>query len=288
VLRRLLTVALLACAIAVALPPATAEAQRAPAGAPGHAVPRPGPGPYHGGYWHGYTPYYYPWFGWYAPWGPYGWYGYPPPPYYAFTNSTSAVRLQVTPRETEVYVEGSLAGTVDDFDGTFQRLLLPPGEHEIQLYLPGYKSVRQKVLLAPHSTYRIRHTMVPLAPGEPQEPPPVAAPPQPSEREAPEPAGLDEVFGRAAEGQPRRGDPSGVESSGLGSVSIRVQPPDADILIDGESWQGPNGQRLVVELGEGTHRVEVRKDGYRSFVTEVQVRPGDVTTLNVSLLREEL
>ena len=52
---------------------------------------------------------------------PYG-YGYG---YYARAD----LRTQVTPREAEVYVDGYLTGTVDDFDGMFQRLRVPLGEH---------------------------------------------------------------------------------------------------------------------------------------------------------------
>jgi hypothetical protein len=33
--------------------------------------------------------------------------------------------------------------------------------------------------------------------------------------------------------------------------------------------------------------VDVRKDGYRDYSTEVRVRRGDVTTLNISLPQEQ-
>lgn len=45
----------------------------------------------------------------------------------------SSLRLQVSPKETEVFVDGYYAGTVDDFDGMFQRLHLERGEHEVAL-----------------------------------------------------------------------------------------------------------------------------------------------------------
>jgi hypothetical protein len=63
-----------------------------------------------------------------------------------------------------------------------------------------------------------------------------------------------------------------------------VQPFDADILIDGERWAGADaGERLVVQVAEGTHRVEVRKEGFTPYTAEVPVRPGETTALNVSL-----
>ena len=72
----------------------------------------------------------------------------------------------------------------------------------------------------------------------------------------------------------------------FGQVAIRVQPVDAEVVIDGEPWKGaPGAERLVVHLSAGTHRVEIRKDGFDSFVTAVEIRRGEVTVLNVSLAR---
>ena len=54
--------------------------------------------------------------------------------------------------------------------------------------------------------------------------------------------------------------------------------------IDGEQWRGPEGdERLVVQLSEGAHHVEIRKSGYRVYTTDVQVRRGETVPLNVSL-----
>jgi PEGA domain len=36
-------------------------------------------------------------------------------------------------------------------------------------------------------------------------------------------------------------------------------------------------------VSEGTHHVEVRRDGYETFSTDVTVRRGETTPLNVSL-----
>lgn len=111
----------------------------------------------------------------YAAYGPYGVYGYGRP-----AADTGAARLLVTPREAAVYVDGYRAGKVDDFDGAFQRLRVEPGPHEITLYLEGYRTISEKVYLSEGSTFKIRETMAPLAPGERSEPPP--APPARSRR----------------------------------------------------------------------------------------------------------
>jgi hypothetical protein len=76
-----------------------------------------------------------------------------------------------------------------------------------------------------------------------------------------------------------RGDAS------FGSIALRVQPADAEVMIDGEKWQSAPGERLVVELSGGPHRVEIRKDGYRTYMTEITVRPGETASLNVAMTR---
>jgi len=69
-----------------------------------------------------------------------------------------------------------------------------------------------------------------------------------------------------------------------GAVAVRVQPGGAVVLIDGEKWEGPDGpDRLVIHLSEGSHKVEVHKEGYRSFTTEIRVRRGETVPLNISL-----
>jgi hypothetical protein len=83
---------------------------------------------------------------------------------------------------------------------------------------------------------------------------------------------------------PRGGQPQ----ASYGTLSVRVQPGDAEISIDGDAWRGPAGQeRLVVELSEGSHTVEIRKSGYRTYVTQVEIRRGETTPLNVSLRGEQ-
>jgi hypothetical protein len=239
--------------------------------------------------------------GWYDqyPWGPYRY------PYrYYNIDPGAAVRLEVKPREAEVYVDGYYAGIVDDFDGVFQRLRVTPGEHEIELYLDGYRAVHQNVYLPVNDTFRIRYTMERLAAGQqpeprpqPINPPPMAQggqPPMPPGSQPPMPPGGQPPMGRGPMGrrmpppqQPPDG-PRGGQAGGYGTLTIRVQPGDAEVSIDGEAWRGPDGRdRLVVEVAEGSHTVEIRKAGYRTYVTQVEVRRGDTTPLNVSLRSQE-
>ena len=254
---------------------------------------------------------------WYDPWGP-GWgpyygfygsaYGYGGPAYGGYYqypiyggryDNSGSVRLQGSPSQAEVFVDGYFAGMVDDFDGVFQRLNIAPGEHEIQVYLAGYRPFTQRFYLQPGKSFNIKHAMEPLGPGEIAPPRPD---PQPNAAPGPGP-GPGDGYGRGVgprgsgrgargEGAGRgraedRGARAGGPSDGFGSLSLRVQPSDADILIDGEPWHGSldNGA-LVVQLGAGTHHVEIRKDGYRTYLTDIPFANGQARTLNVALTKQ--
>ena len=65
-----------------------------------------------------------------------------------------------------VYVDGYAAGRVDDYDGVFQRLRLVPGPHEIVIYHPSHRTLRQNIYYNPGSTHTIRHTLEPCSAGD--------------------------------------------------------------------------------------------------------------------------
>jgi PEGA domain len=284
---RSLLIVTAALATAVALRPAAVSAQ-----------PRGG---YHGGGTHvsvgvgfgfgwGYPVYGYPLYGYPYFYNPF-WWGYPlwsypayPYPYYPYPYYSGAdLRIQAQPKQAEVYVDGYLVGTVDNFDGTFQRLDMPPGEHEVTLYSPTYRPLSQRMLFRPGQSYKIKTVMQPLAAGEQEEPRPApSARPQEqapieSPRPGPPPPGRPQG---PPMGPPPRGE---IRAEQFGTLSMRVQPGDAEIAIDGERWEAPGGERIVVQLSDGTHRVDVRKEGYKPYSSTVRVHAGETTTLNVSL-----
>jgi hypothetical protein len=256
---------LIASIVAVAsLWPDTADAQRR------HPVRR-GSVVFVGGY------FYDPFFGPY-PWWPRAAY---PLQYYPIYDNRAEVRVLVTPEEAAVFVDGFYAGIVDDFDGIFQRLPLPPGGHEIVLYLDGYRTVRQRVHLMPASTFKLRYTMERLPAGETSEPPTVA-PPIP-----PPPAGSSTPPRTPPRTPPPPRAPEATTATARhGTLALRVQPVNAEVSIDGELWASSDAERFVVELSTGQHRVDVIKGGYQKFSTEIQVRDGETTPLNVSLTPE--
>ena len=176
--------------------------------------------------------------------------------------------------------------------------------------MQGYKTLSQNMLFRPGQTYKISAVLQPLAPGDPPDPRPVAAPrpqrqyggpppgyqpppgeggpppgyqppqgegaPPPEAYQPPRPGQTQPTPGREGEGRQ--------QGSTFGTVMIRVQPSDAVVVIDGERWDSPEGgSRLQVQLSAGPHRVEISKDGFRTYSTSVNVREGETVTLNVSL-----
>ena len=143
---------------------------------------RGGGGYYNGGryyydpFFYGYTPYgFYPGYGlglgfgfydpFFDPWGyggfGYGGYGggsYYPYDYgaqsygYATEQAEGAVRLKVKPRDAKVYVDGYFVGTVDNFDGAFQKLKLSGGHHRIEIKAENFETAAFDVLITPDQT----------------------------------------------------------------------------------------------------------------------------------------
>jgi hypothetical protein len=238
-----------------------------------------------------YDPFYSPWFG--AQWGGWG-YPYPYPPYggYRFAAPDATLRLEVEPKTASVFVDGYFAGTVDDFDGVFQRLHVDPGEHDVVVYLEGFRSIHEKLYVGPNSSRKITRQMERLAAGEPNEPKPEpSAEAREREPEGPPPSqGPPPSPGRRA-AAPRRGSdgPSAaMQVSRAGTVAIRVQPGDAEIIIDGERWAHGAGDddRLIVQLADGPHQIEAHKDGYRQMSVDVEVHRGETVPVNISLSRQ--
>ncbi|MCC7241371.1 MAG: PEGA domain-containing protein [Acidobacteria bacterium] len=216
--------------------------------------------------------------------GPYPWWPAAAYPWYApIYDHRAELRVLVSPREAAVYVDGYYAGIVDDFDGLFQSLPLAPGGHIVVLYLEAYRTASFNLYLRPGSTMKLRHTMEPLPPGRRSMPPNVAPsipPPPPGSYlppRTPVPLPLP---------APPPAQASAAAAVGLGMLDLRVQPPAADVTIDGAPWMSSDPGHFVVRLPGGRHVVEVFGEGYRRFSTEVEVRDGETTPLNVSLSSE--
>lgn len=97
--------------------------------------------------WYGYN-YYDPYrygYGYYDPFNAYGYYG--SSGYVTYDGASDrrddvnigSIRLKAKPKEALVYIDGALAGTVDDFDGMSDHLRLESGLHLLELHADGYE-----------------------------------------------------------------------------------------------------------------------------------------------------
>jgi hypothetical protein len=213
--------------------------------------------------------------------GPYPWWhgnAYPSWYFPVFDNRAD-VRLQVTPEAAEdaaVYVDGFYAGVVDDFNGVFQALPLTPGGHGIVLYLEGYRTVRRSIYLRPGSTFTLRETLERLPASELSEPPhvaPAVPPPPPGTFQSPV---TPPRVPRAATAPPA------TPAAAFGTLDLFVQPPGAEVVIDGQRWASSEEGHFLIRLPVGKHHVEVTQAGYR-FATDIAIREGEASLMNLRL-----
>lgn len=214
--------------------------------------------------------------------GPYPWWKRPAYPFWYFPrfDARAEVRIDCADRGAAVYVDGFYAGIVDDFDGVFQRLPLPPGGHRITLYLEGYETADFSVYLHPGSGFTVHHQMVRMAPGAVSRRPEVA-PPLPSP-----PDGTYEPPRTAPPIPPPAPPSTGTADVAAGWLELTVQPETAVVAIDGERWTSSGGGTYELQLRTGAHRVEVSAAGYRAYSGNVDVRANEHTPLHLSLTPE--
>ena len=75
--------------------------------------------------------------------------------------------------------------------------------------------------------------------------------------------------------QPAAGPRGGQPSAAYGTVAIRVQPADAEVTRSTARTGAVRPGRIAssIEVAEGSHTVEIRKPGFRTYVTQVDVQP---------------
>ncbi|MCA9561362.1 MAG: hypothetical protein KC583_22590 [Myxococcales bacterium] len=73
---------------------------------------------------------------------------------------------------------------------------------------------------------------------------------------------------------------------GVGFVRVQVDPPDADLVVDGRYLGRVDGYaRGVVRLPEGARRLELRKKGFEPWYGLVVVGP-EAATIDTRLVPE--
>jgi hypothetical protein len=267
---------------------------------------RPGYYRYHGDpyYWHSPyyygSRYYYDW--WYGPsWYSWGYYPYRSYRYVDYDDHGS-LRLQVSPNKARVYVDGYYAGVVDDFDGLFQRLNLPPGRHELSFKLEGYRTHRIRLYVPADQTIKVRYDLVPGSGDETVDESLDRPAADRAEREVEleRERRRERAEARRSERERWRRDSErerdderaaldddeseSVSDDESAELALTITSEKAAVYVDG-SFRGTGAELDELNLAPGRHRVEVVAPGYRTFDREVDVKAGRNPELTVELER---
>ena len=217
-------------------------------------------GGYYGGYYGGYGGYrgYYGGYGYYGYPGYYGlgWYGAPyayggwgyTSVYPAVGASHGALDLDVSPESAQIYVDGDLVGTADDFDGFPDFLWLQKGTYDVVIFAPGFQTISRQYSVYGGLVIDVNDTMVPGQETLPQDLVSKSTVNREErlrrdrENEAEARAYEDAQAGRygaadagAAEGgQGEERAPESLDARGEpGSLRLEVEPDDASVYLDG-------------------------------------------------------
>ena len=198
-------------------------------------------------------------------------YGYPPYGGWRVYGDweTASVRLDVSPKDAKVYVDGYYAGVVDDFDGVFQHLTLKAGPHLVEIRKTGYTALAVELNLYPGESITYRRTMEPSG----------------VESGAPAPLPVEPGFEEGA-APPLPED----LAEPPGSLRVDVTPKDAAVLVDGfyagiaDDFSG--SQRL--QLAPGRHHIRIELAGYRTIDVDVTIASARSITYRASLERRSV
>ena len=102
-------------------------------------------------------------------WDPY-WYPYPglgygfscqyaPNPYQAYPRNLAPVELHVSPRKSDVIVDGANVGQARDFNSAAYPLWLKAGTHTLELHRDGYQTLRVKFVVQKGRAYRVHYEL---------------------------------------------------------------------------------------------------------------------------------
>lgn len=275
-------------------------------------------GGYYGGHYYGTYgyPYYYPSFGYYW-WNSFysPWWAYSVPHVYVSGypdrggDGLGALDLDVSPENAEVYIDGELVGTADDYDGWPSYLWLENGTYDVVFYHQGYRTLARQITVRSGSLADIEDEM---ERGDAVRPEDLG--PKTHERRD---ARLAEEAEKqaAAEARESRGDgdwrdrirserrqrvpvPPPVEEEEVdrdlrgepGEVALAIEPSDAAVYLDGRflgtadrlsRHDGP----LLVDAGD--HEIEVVRPGYGSRKMQFSVKAGESVELDIRLDRQE-
>jgi hypothetical protein len=82
-------------------------------------------------------------------------------PRYQYGEVNGEVKLKVSPERAAVFVDDNFVGYAREFSGLGRGMLIPPGDHQIKLALPGYKDYISVFKLGPKEKFTIHAKLEP-------------------------------------------------------------------------------------------------------------------------------
>jgi hypothetical protein len=142
------------------------------------------------------------------------------------------VRLDIRPRDAEIYFDGRLRSR--DGDAVIR---LPARTYDVEVRRPGYRTWRTNITVRRNQTTRLEYDL-------------------------------------------RRGD----DNRGEARVRLDIRPRDAQVRFNGVVKS--NDGEGTVRVRAGVYDVEVRRRGYRTWRTRLNLRAGEVHRLERTLEKE--
>jgi hypothetical protein len=267
-------------------------------------------GGYYGGYigiggwgWYGYPGYgYYGAYGYPGYYGGYAGYGGYTTVYPAVGATHGALDLDVSPESAQIYVNGDLVGTADDFDGYPTFLWLEKGTYDVVIFAPGFQTLSRQYSIYGGMVIDVNDSLIPGKETLPED----LASKQTVNRDErlrrdreneSEVRAYEEATSGSEESAPS--DRYDSESAGErdrmdaraepGSLQLEVDPEDASVYLDGR-FLGTGRELARLRSGlivdPGAHRIEVVRPGRASQQKNFSVSAGEEISLEIELEEE--
>lgn len=239
-----------------------------------------------GHYGYGYYGYGYP----YRYYGPFGYiYHHPSRLRYSgsgyYGEDMGALDLDVRPEKAQVFVDGTLVGVADQYDGFPAYLWLEKGTYDVVIYKEGYETISRQYSVYPGVVIDVEDRMVAGTAVKPED----LYAKTTTRRDAR--IRRNEEMRAAARQRPggdieMRQESSGGSEQDVGRLLLNVTPSDAAAYLDGH-FLGTAGELaqlsagLVVEPGD--HILEIVRPGYSTERVPIQIPAGDKITIDLEL-----
>jgi hypothetical protein len=194
------------------------------------------------------------------------------------------VETAVKPKKASVSVDGQPWGAAKDFNGSWDRLYLAPGNHELEFNQAGYQTLRLHLKIEPGGFYRIDQR---LQEGDGLDARSTEAPPEPVRTAHSAAPVLPDTAPPRGTVEPQTRPRQTSIPSGL--LHISAWPVDAAVYLDGEflaQAQELNRLHGALPVAVGAHRIEIVRPGYSSEQIVVDVGQDEPERIELRLVRE--